>query len=94
MNASRDDNRVPNIAGVSSIAFTGSIEPAVDPTTHELLVKPGQLTPTQTLNPSTVLTRNGSNYITTIALTIGGTTYTQTITRNASNYITNISAFV
>lgn len=34
----RDDNRVPNIAGVSSVNFLGNIEPAVDPSTHELLV--------------------------------------------------------
>ena len=35
----RDENRVPNIAGVSSLTFTGNIEPAVNPSTHALLVE-------------------------------------------------------
>ncbi len=30
----RDENSVPNIAGVSSITFTGNVEPAVNPVTH------------------------------------------------------------
>lgn len=34
----RDENRVTNIAGVSSTTFTGNVEPAVDPTTHRMLV--------------------------------------------------------
>lgn len=36
--ASRDDNRVPTIIGVDSVAFTTPTEVAVDATTHELLV--------------------------------------------------------
>jgi len=35
----RDENRVTNISGVSSITFTGNIEPAVDTATRELLTK-------------------------------------------------------
>lgn len=34
----RDDNGQVNISGVSSISFSGTVEPAVNPTTHELLV--------------------------------------------------------
>jgi hypothetical protein len=44
-------------------------------------------------NASFVLTRNGSGYITSIAMTIGSATYTKTITRDGSNYITNISVW-
>ena len=32
----RDENRVANIAGVSSISYDGSVEPAVNPSTHAL----------------------------------------------------------
>lgn len=35
----RDENRIANISGVSSITFTGTIEPAVNPSTHGLLVE-------------------------------------------------------
>ena len=35
----RDENRQPNIAGVSSLDYTGNIEPAVNPSTHALLVE-------------------------------------------------------
>lgn len=45
-------------------------------------------------NGSYVLTRNASGYITTIAQTIGATTYTKTITRDVNNYITDISVWV
>lgn len=43
----RDENRVPNIAGVSSITFTGNVQPAVNPSTHALLVE-ATLTPVGT----------------------------------------------
>lgn len=46
------------------------------------------------VNGSYVLTRNGSGYITSIAQTIGTTTYTKTITRDVNNYITGISTWV
>lgn len=35
----RDSNFQPNISGVRSDTFTGNIEPAVDPVTHELLTQ-------------------------------------------------------
>lgn len=35
----RDENSVPNIAGVSSITYDGSVEPAVNPSTHALLTE-------------------------------------------------------
>jgi len=41
--AKRDENRVPTLVGVDSIAFTDTTTAAVDATTHELLVK-GSLT--------------------------------------------------
>jgi len=54
-----------------------------------------ELSPTDSskLNPSYVLTRNGSGYITSIAMAVGIITYTKTITRDGSNYITNISVW-
>ena len=57
-------------------------------------VFPIVLPPTAQTNPSYVLTRNGSGYITSIAQTIGATTYTKTITRDVNNYITDISVWV
>jgi hypothetical protein len=56
-------------------------------------VQAGATLPTSGLNASYVLTRNGSGYITSIAQTIGATTYTKTITRDGSNYITNIGVW-
>lgn len=57
-------------------------------------VKETAPTDTSKTNPSYVLTRNVGGYITSIAQTIGATTYTKTITRDVNNYITNISVWV
>lgn len=60
------------------------------------IIKTEESTPTDPtrINGSFVFTRNASNYITSIAQTIDGTTYTKTITRDGSNYITGISVWV
>lgn len=55
----RDDNRVPNISGVRSDTFLGSVEPAVDPNTHEMLVK-GTLT-TSDIEIGAVELKNGTD---------------------------------
>ena len=63
---------------------------------NNIEVLPKETTPTNSskVNPSFVLTRNGSGYITSVVMTINETTYTKTITRNVNNYITDISVWV
>ncbi|MEK7106550.1 MAG: hypothetical protein AAB895_04330 [Patescibacteria group bacterium] len=59
--AARDDNRVPTIIGVDSIAFTTPKTAAVDGTTHELLV---QATGTVSVSALTTI-YNGSKTVAT-----------------------------
>jgi hypothetical protein len=93
--ATLDPNSRPTIIGVDRLAFITPIEVAVNATTHAMVVETAETAPTDIskVNPSYVLTRNGSGYITNIAQTIGATTYNKVITRDGSNYITAISVW-
>lgn len=101
-NAKRDDNWQPVIMGETDDASRETRPLIVDPTTERLKVETtGTVSITETkptdttkINPSYVLTRNASGFITSIAQTIGATTYTKTITRDVNNLITDISVWV
>lgn len=93
--AKRDENRVTTLIGVSSIDNSTPTNVAINPVTLAQLVEDIQTSPTSPSqnNPSFTLTRNVSNYITSIAQLIGSTTYTKTFTRDGNNYISAISAW-
>jgi hypothetical protein len=90
--AEHDENRNASLLGVDSTLFRTPTTVAVDPTTHEVLVKTNVLLPTGGSNPSLVLSYTGDN-LTTIQKVIGGVTYTQTLGYDGSNNLISISAW-
>jgi hypothetical protein len=94
MNAPRDDNRITTLLGVDSTLFRTPTTAAVNPTTHEVLVRASvpETPPTDStkLPTSLVLSYNGSDQLTQIDKVINGVTYRKTLTYTGDN-LTGVS---
>ena len=80
--ASRDENRIPVLLGVSAIDASTPVEIYADDSTNSLYVIPVDGVPTDSAkaNGSIVITYNVSDQPIKIEKTIGATTYTKTLT--------------
>ena len=87
-----DENRNPTLLGVDSSFFSTPTTVAVDPTTHEVLVQPGQLLPTSGLNASYVLSYTGSN-LTTLQKVINGVTYQKVLSYDGSGNLISMTVW-
>lgn len=95
--ASRDQNRIPVLLGVSAIDAKTPVEIYANDTTHELYVRTSETAPTDTskVNASLVISNTDSVQASTktITKTIGSTSYTKTLGLNAGGDVITVSAW-